>query len=127
MHDRIPNTEHISLTEVAKVAPGRPSANCVWRWCRRGVKARDGQRIRLQHVRVGGKIFTKREWVDEFGRRLAAADADYFMQREAAAAELAARQAPPPRRNRTHRSRFDERRRAEIEAAERELDARGIR
>lgn len=45
-------SQYITLTEVANITPGRPSTNCVWRWCRRGVKSRTGERIHLQHVRM---------------------------------------------------------------------------
>jgi len=76
--DSLPSSELISLGEAAKHSPGRPSANCVWRWCRKGVRARCGQRVRLRHVRVGGKIFTSARWVDEFGQQVAEADAAYF-------------------------------------------------
>lgn len=69
---------YITLTDAAKMAPSRPSANCIWRWCRKGVLARGGERIRMQHVRIGGKLFTKAQWVIEFGQALAAADASYF-------------------------------------------------
>jgi len=51
---------------------GRPSANCIWRWCRKGVLSRAGKRVRLRHVRIGGKIFTEAEWLNEFGQSLAA-------------------------------------------------------
>lgn len=44
--------EHITLSQAAKLAPGRPSLNCVWRWCREGVKAAYGTRVRLKHVRI---------------------------------------------------------------------------
>jgi len=65
MHEQ---TQHITLTEAAKITPGRPSTNCLWRWCRRGVMSRSGQRVRLEHVRIGGKIFTTARWVEEFGK-----------------------------------------------------------
>lgn len=68
----------ITLTQATKIAPGRPSTNCMWRWCRRGVIARSGERIKLEHIRIGGKLFTTPQWVNEFGRRLADADARYF-------------------------------------------------
>lgn len=55
--------EHITLTQAAKLAPGRPSPNCVWRWCREGVKAASGQRVRLKHVRFGSRIYTTRQWL----------------------------------------------------------------
>ena len=44
--------EHLTLARAAKLAPGRPSANCVWRWCREGVKVARGSaggwRLRLK-------------------------------------------------------------------------------
>jgi hypothetical protein len=75
MHEQ---DNHITLTEATKVTPGRPSTNCLWRWCRRGVLSRSGQRVRLEHIRIGGKIFTTSRWVEEFGKALAKADASYF-------------------------------------------------
>jgi hypothetical protein len=81
----------IPLTEGAQHVPGRPTANCLWRWCRRGVLARDGSRIRLEHVRVGGRVMTSVEWIREFGQRLSAADAAYFD------AKIAGSQQEPPR------------------------------
>lgn len=76
MHEQ--RDQFITLTQAAKIAPGRPSTNCMWRWCRRGVIARSGQRIKLEHIRMGGKIFTTQLWIDAFGRKLAEADAQYF-------------------------------------------------
>lgn len=70
--------EYINFTQAAKIAPGRPSANAVWRWARKGITARNGQRIKLQHVRQGGKLFTCREWLHAFGEQLAAADNEHF-------------------------------------------------
>ena len=105
---------YISLTEAAKLAPGRPSINCVWRWCRKGVIARSGERIRLQHVRIGGKLFTTAQWVGEFGQRLADADTAYF--------DLTNDAAPLPPRPRT---RTEEHREEAIDRAERELEEAG--
>lgn len=127
MHDHAVEDAYISLTDVAKYAPGRPSANCVWRWCRRGVLARNGERIRLKHVRIGGKIFTTRRWLDDFGRGLAAEDAKYFSLSEATAAVARAELPHSPRQPHAPQSEYERRRRDEIEAAERELDARGRR
>ena len=89
------NEQHITLTQAAKIAPGRPSTNCMWRWCRRGVIARSGQRIKLEHIRIGGKLFTTPQWVNEFGRRLADADAQYFDRDDDA--ESGPMPTPPPR------------------------------
>jgi hypothetical protein len=46
--------QHIRLDEAAKIAPGRPSTKCLWQWCRKGMLARSGERIRLPHIRIGG-------------------------------------------------------------------------
>lgn len=73
--------ELIPLSAAAKAAPGRPSANAIWRWCRRGVRARGGVCVRLRHVRLGGRVFTSLAWLTEFGEQLAAADAEHFDSR----------------------------------------------
>lgn len=70
--------QYLTLAQAAKVTPGQPSVNAMWRWCRRGVRSRDGARVYLEHIRVGGKIFTTAEWVYEFGQRLATADTAHF-------------------------------------------------
>lgn len=81
----------ITLSQAAKEAPGRPSSNAVWRWCRRGVISRNGERVYLRHIRVGGKVLTRSEWVAEFGEKLAEADRRYFSAQQEAAAGI------PPR------------------------------
>lgn len=128
MHEQATVTdEYITLTDAAKIAPGRPSTNCVWRWCRRGVLSRGGERVRLQHLRIGGMIYTTARWLEEFGRKLAEADAKYFGLCEAAAE--AARAAEPPvarRRRRASPSQFQDQRRRELEQIDRELDAEGL-
>ncbi len=77
-HDEQCEPEHLTLAQAAKIAPGRPSPNCVWRWCREGVKSASGDRIRLKHTRFGSRIFTTRQWLNEFGQALAEADAAHF-------------------------------------------------
>ena len=47
----------------------RPSANSLWRWCRRGVRG-----VRLPYVRVGRRICTSPRAISGFCNRLAAAD-----------------------------------------------------
>jgi len=124
MHEQTTTIEnYLTLTEAAKIAPGRPSANCVWRWCRRGVMARNGERVRLQHLRIGGMIYTQLAWLEQFGRTLAEADAKYFDLCEAASEAAVA--AAAPRRNRVSPSQFEKRRREQVAAARRELDEAG--
>ena len=63
--------------------------------------ARNGNRVRLQHIRCGGKILTTREWVEEFCRELAERDVAYFDAKIVVAAETSPRDplyAPPRRR-----------------------------
>lgn len=120
-------TELITLTEAAKIAPGRPSTNAMWRWCRRGVLSRGGERVRLRHVRVGGQLFTRLEWLEEFGAKLAEADARYFDLADAAVeAARATDPIQPRRRRRANSPAAHERRREEREAIDRELSAEGL-
>jgi hypothetical protein len=78
--------------------------------------------VRLQHIRIGGMIYTTTGWLDEFGRKLAEADARYFDLCDAAAnAEHAGRR----RRSRSP-SEFERERRNAVEEAERELAQTGI-
>lgn len=79
------STELVSLTDAAHHVTGRPSTSALWRWCRRGVLARDGSRIRLEHRRVGGKIFTSPTWLDAFMKALTDADSVYFAAKQTAA------------------------------------------
>jgi hypothetical protein len=106
--------KYITLAQAAQISPGRPSANAVWRWCRKGLRSRGGRRIRLEHVRIGGRIFTTELWVHEFGRRLAEADTEYF---ELDTSRDPAVVTTPP---------LTRRRQAAIERAERELRAKGV-
>jgi len=72
--------QYIDLVTAAKQCPSRPSANAVWRWCRRGVRSRSGHRVHLKHYRIGGKIFTTEEDLRHFFAALAEADRVYFDQ-----------------------------------------------
>ena len=94
---------YLTLSEAAKLAPGRPSANAVWRWARRGVRSRAGHRVYLHHIRAGGRVLTRRDWVEDFMTELAEADAEHF--RDADADRL-----PPERQHR--KSERDEHERA---------------
>ncbi|MGD8453621.1 MAG: DUF1580 domain-containing protein [Phycisphaerae bacterium] len=80
--------DYISLAQAAQRTPSRVSPATVWRWARRGVKSRIGKMIQLQHVRVGGRVFTKQRWLDEFFAAVAAADLEHQNR-------ILAPQAPP--------------------------------
>ena len=68
----------LSLAEAAKKIPNRPSNSAIWRWCRKGLRSRSGQLIRLKHVRVGGRIYTSEPYVTDFFHAVAEADIAYF-------------------------------------------------
>lgn len=72
------NGSHITLAQAANLSPGRPSSCAVWRWCRKGIKARSGGRIRLAHIRAGGRIFTTVADLESFFERVAEADRAHF-------------------------------------------------
>ena len=95
--------EYVTLSGAAKVAPGRPSANCMWRWCRKGVRSRGGEIVRLEHIRLGGKILTTADWVADFARRLAEADTAYFDRRAEMAQPPAPAASPSASRDRSSR------------------------
>ncbi len=120
------NGQYLTLTEVAKLAPGRPTANAVWRWCRRGVLSRGGERVRLQHIRAGGQIFTTLDWLHEFGHKLAEADEQYFSLHQAAIAAARANEPRRPRRGRAANPRAGDHRRLQLEELDRELEAEGL-
>lgn len=80
--------EKIDLTQAAKRCPGRPSCSALWRWCRRGIRARSGERVCLEHVRVGGRLYTSHAACERFFVSVTAADAEHF--RVDTAAPLAA-------------------------------------
>lgn len=96
----------LTLSEAAKLIPGHPHPSSLWRWCRKGVKARDGQRIHLDHHRFGGRLFTSVEALDRFGAALAAVDVEDLDQR-----------ASPPARRRSSAQRERDIAHAEAELA----------
>jgi len=114
----------LSLAEASKAMPqisGRGiSANAVWRWCRKGIKSRCGQTINLEHVRLGGKLYTTAQWVVAFGKRLAEADAEYF-QKPGQPVVIQDR-----RQQQTSGSHLSKRRLAQIRKPETELREMGV-
>ena len=64
----------LTLAAAAKLLPDPPHPSALWRWARRGLRARDGSLIRLEHFRIGGRIYTTEAALEAFGRALAEAD-----------------------------------------------------
>ena len=50
--------------------PGRASASTVWRWIRTGTRTLDGQVVRLEAARVGGRWLTSRAALARFAAAL---------------------------------------------------------
>jgi len=67
--------DYITLREAAHRTPGQPSIGTIWRWARRGILTRIGSTVRLQHVRIGGRVYTTEAWLQDFFREVAATDA----------------------------------------------------
>lgn len=68
----------LTLAQAARTLPGKVSPNCAWRWCRRGALARSGERVYLEHVRLGRRLLTKARWLERFGGSLTDHDGAYF-------------------------------------------------
>lgn len=103
----------LSLTAAAKIVPGRPHRNTLWRWARKGVRARNGKRIRLGHIRCGKRILTSPKAIMTFAQELAEAD-------------LEGLDAPAGKRTESRCSASDAARTRAIQRAERRLAAEGI-
>jgi hypothetical protein len=54
-----------------QVPDARFTPTGIWRWMTRGALAEDGQRIWLEHVRLGRRRITSREALSRFAARLA--------------------------------------------------------
>jgi len=66
----------LTLAAAARLVPHRPHPSALWRWGRRGLRARNGTTVRLGLVRYGGRLYTTAEALEAFGRELARNDLD---------------------------------------------------
>jgi hypothetical protein len=65
----------ISLVQAARMQPpgrrGRPvTLSCVLRWILKGCRGPDGEMVRLEGVRIGGRWITSIEALERFAARL---------------------------------------------------------
>lgn len=72
------NERKLTLAEAAASCPTKPHIASVWRWCRKGIKTSGGGRVRLEHVRIGGRIYTTGPAMERFFAAVAAADLEHF-------------------------------------------------
>lgn len=99
--------DYLTLTEAARTLPNNPHPASVWRWCRKGVASRCGRRVKLNHIRLGGKLYVTDEDLQRFGQELAEADAEHFDEADS----------PTPNRDQA-KPRTDAQRQRDIEQAE---------
>jgi hypothetical protein len=65
----LPASEGVKL--VPQPRPGKSIAvHTFIRWCRKGLKASDGTIVKLEHLKIGGSIYTTREAISRFIARL---------------------------------------------------------
>lgn len=106
----------LTLAEAARRIPSKPHASAVWRWCRKGVKARNGNRIYLDHQRFGGKLFTTEDAIQRFVEAVTCADREHFETEGTSVRQFQKR----PRR------RTEKQRQLAIDAAEKRLREAGF-
>ncbi len=89
------HSEHlISLSEAARLLPGKPSPATIWRWYSKGVKG-----VRLTTIVCGGRRVTSKEALQKFCDRLTEAkatqqeDLDRDMRAEATRRRVSRREA----------------------------------
>lgn len=75
-------SSYLTLPQAARLCPGKPNAATVWRWARRGLVARNGQQIFLDHVRIGTRVYVTLAALDKFFRETTDADKQHFEHRE---------------------------------------------
>lgn len=103
-------------SEAPRIGKRRASVNAGWRWCREGILARNGERIRCEHVRVGSRLCIPKGAMRAFFAKLAAADQAYFDGKGVTPVAPAAKPRPPSAA----------RREREIAEAEARLEKAGI-
>ena len=102
----------VTLAQAAANCHTRPHVSAVWRWARRGIKSAAGTRVRLEHIRIGGRIYTSLGALDRFFQAVADADLEHFADKPSSEPALS--------------ERSSEQRDREIAAADRRLAAAGI-
>jgi len=70
----------LTLAEAGKMFPKRISPTSMWRYCIEGYKARDGEPIKLEHVRMGRQIFVTVDAIETFMKTVAEREAAFYRQ-----------------------------------------------
>jgi hypothetical protein len=68
----------VTLTEATRHIPCREGkrlhSSTIWRWHAKGVRTRSGRRVRLEALRLGGRVWTSVQAIERFGIELAEAN-----------------------------------------------------
>lgn len=98
----IHNEEIITLSQAARLLPKinskHISPNAVWRWCRRGTRG-----VHLEHVRIGGRLFTSPDALNRFVNEVAKKDLEFMNPPREEAPPEPSFAAPPQQRRRRRR------------------------
>ena len=65
--------DFVPITKASRLVPGNPHTSTLIRWSQHGVLAADGNRVKLETTKVGGRLFTSGQAIDAF---LAATNGD---------------------------------------------------
>ena len=57
---------YLPLYEAVKLWPVKIAKGSMWRWAQTGVMVGHTRRIRLQTRTFGGRLYTRKDWIDEF-------------------------------------------------------------
>lgn len=56
----------VPVPKVPALFPGRPSVATVWRWILKGVRGPNGEKLRLESFKCGGRRFVSCEAIERF-------------------------------------------------------------
>jgi len=68
--DRLWGESLLPLRQASAVLPTHPSQSRLYAWARYGVLARDGERVYLETLKVGGVLYTSEEAFRRFVERV---------------------------------------------------------
>ena len=105
--DAITNTDYLTISAAAKIAPGQPHLSAVWRWARRGILTRAGGRVFLKHIRAGGRVFTTARWLDDFYAAIEDGDLPHFSNPETTGGKVPKPRTPNARQRAVARARAE--------------------
>lgn len=62
--------DHLTVRKLIALIPNHPNQSTVFRWCKKGLIAPNGERVRLEHSKAGGRMVVTPAAYREFKRKL---------------------------------------------------------